>query len=331
MLPAKSSQICATTPTLILGAFCKLANTRMATHLHTSTAAKVHAENDSLFVQLGQRRVPLTAKYDSLWAELPLVQKFLPFQQWAQRLSNQLDTTVTGSQLEVHGVQVTDIDYFGPGCIGFVKFKADIKWIDDVDGGSNRAGTGPSVPGIVFCRGGAVAVLLIVRPLGHSRGSAVEEGLLPTQDQWVVLTMQPRVPIGALEEMALPAGMLDGDSNFSGVAAKELQEECGIQLAASDLIDLTDYRLQDEDHGIDASTLGLHPSAGGCDEFIRLFLCEKELPLEQIQALQGREGGLRSKGERIQVRLVPLQDLWRSTRDMKALAALALYQQRRQL
>ncbi|EGF80123.1 hypothetical protein BATDEDRAFT_19558 [Batrachochytrium dendrobatidis JAM81] len=273
-----------------------------------------------MFIQLGKWRVPLTAKYEALRPQLTLVQAFKPFQEWVQRLGHQLDTTSTGKQLVVHGVQITDVDYFGKGRIGFVKFHADIRWADHADG--------VPVPGIVFCRGGAVAILLIVRP--------IESESEPTREpqEWAVLTVQPRLPIGLLQETALPAGMLDGDSNFSGVAAKELQEECGITLASSDLIDLTNYKLLDDDAcasdcSVDRVEDGLYPSAGGCDEQIRLFLCEKQMPMEQIQALQGREAGLRSEGERIQVRLVPLQDLWRSTRDMKALAALALYQQQR--
>nr|KAJ3421366.1 hypothetical protein HK105_003757 [Polyrhizophydium stewartii] len=203
--------------------------------------------------------------------------------------------------------------------IGFVKFTAGIRWAED----------GKPLPGIVFCRGGAVAVLLIVRPSDAAAAVADQGG--NDDDSWVVLTVQPRLPVALLEDPALPAGMLDGDSNFAGVAAKELEEECGIRMTAEDLVDLTSFRTLDEgdDEGAGVDETGLFPSAGGCDEFIRLFLCEKRLPLAQIRELEGREAGLRDEGERIRVKLVRLRDLWRSTRDMKALAALALYGIRR--
>eukprot|EP00842_Homolaphlyctis_polyrhiza_P004132 jgi/Hompol1/471/HPOL_002502-RA len=270
----------------------------------------------SLVVQLGRISVPLTAKHAILEPALPAVLSFVPFQNWTRQLASQLERSSVGERIKVHSIQVSDIDYFGKR-IGFVKFAADIRWIDD----------GQPLPGIVFCRGGAVAVLLIVRPTGAAKASEASS----SDDAYVVLTVQPRLPIAALEEAALPAGMLDGDRNFAGVAAKELEEECGIKISSNDLIDLTGHRTVDEvglaDDEFNPATTGLFPSAGGCDEFIRLFLCEKEMPLEQIRQLEGREAGLRDEGERISVRIVPLRDLWRSTRDMKALAALALYQQ----
>ena len=37
----------------------------------------------------------------------------------------------------------------------------------------------------------------------------------------------------------IPAGMLDGESNFVGVAAKELKEETGIEITAEKLINMT--------------------------------------------------------------------------------------------
>lgn len=52
------------------------------------------------------------------------------------------------------------------------------------------------------------------------------------EEDKVILTLQPRVPVPHLSFPELPAGMLDGSGNFSGTAAKEIKEEIGLLLYA---------------------------------------------------------------------------------------------------
>lgn len=91
----------------------------------------------------------------------------------------------------------------------------------------------------MFLRGDAVAILLIVN------------GML-------LLTKQFRVPVGQFTIEA-PAGMVDESSNFAGVAAKELKEECGIEIHQDEMKYLQDIFI----------------SPGGSDEVIHLFYVEK--------------------------------------------------------
>lgn len=244
-------------------------------------------------LRIGRFIVPLVAKHQYIESHLEAIIDFPAFKQWVQRLSTQLSQS--SATITVHQVTVTDLDLFGTDRIGFVKFNADIRWAD-----------GTKIPGIVFCRGPAVAVFLVIQSSDSSNDN----------QRWVVLVRQPRIPIATLDCLELPAGMMDDCDNFAGVAAKELQEECGIELKSTDLIDMT-HRWPNS---------GLVPSGGGCDEFIKLFYCEKKLPWSIIQSLEGREGGLRDHGERIQVTLVKYEDVWRKTNDMKALASIALYE-----
>jgi ADP-sugar diphosphatase len=66
------------------------------------------------------------------------------------------------------------------------------------------------IPGIVLLRGDAVAVLIrVISPVGKS---------------YALLVQQARIPLGHLSALELPAGMLDGSSNFMGTAAQELKE-----------------------------------------------------------------------------------------------------------
>jgi hypothetical protein len=108
----------------------------------------------------------------------------------------------------------------------------------------------PQLPGAIFLRGGSVAILLILEE---------EEG----GEEWVVPTVQPRVPASSLEFVELPAGMLD-DSSLTGAAAKEIQEECGIEIPADELLDLTQLALgKFVDGGEEKLQTAVYPSPGG--------------------------------------------------------------------
>ncbi|GJN01058.1 hypothetical protein PR202_ga18293 [Eleusine coracana subsp. coracana] len=188
---------------------------------------------------------------------------------------------------------VQGVDMFGKR-VGFLKFKADV--VDEE--------TKTKVPGIVFARGPAVAVLILLESKGQT---------------YAVLTEQVRVPVGKFI-LELPAGMLDDEKgDFVGTAVREVEEETGIKLNLEDMVDLTAL--------LDPSTgQRMFPSPGGCDEEISLFLYRGSVDEETIGALQGKETGLRDHGELIKLRVVPYSQLWRSTADAKALCAIALYE-----
>lgn len=148
------------------------------------------------------------------------------------------------------------------------------------------------------------------------------------KEKKALLTIQPRIPAGSLSFAEIPAGMLDDSGTFAGGAAKEIQEETGISVLHSELIDMTSLALQSVPESADGESLqmAVYPSPGGSDEFIPLFLCQKRMPRGQIEALQGKLTGLREHGEKITLRVVELEEVWKvGGRDGKTLAAWALY------
>ncbi|XP_010433965.1 PREDICTED: nudix hydrolase 14, chloroplastic [Camelina sativa] len=214
------------------------------------------------------------------------------FKNWLRNLESEsgilADGTMTLKQLLIQGV-----DMFGKR-IGFLKFKADI--FDNE--------TGQKVPGIVFARGPAVAVLILLESDGES---------------YAVLTEQVRVPTGKIV-LELPAGMLDDDKgDFVGTAVREVEEEIGIKLKKEDMVDLTAFLDPSTGHKI-------FPSPGGCDEEMSVFLYRGQVEQETIRHLQGKETGLREHGEFIKVRLIPYRELWRKTADAKVLVSIGLYE-----
>ncbi|KAB5564427.1 hypothetical protein DKX38_004481 [Salix brachista] len=230
------------------------------------------------------------------------------FKQWLKNLESQNGILATGSFL-LKQVLVQGVDMFGQR-MGFLKFKADI---------FNKE-TGVKIPGVVFARGPAVTVLILLDSEGET---------------YAVLTEQVRVPTGRLV-LELPAGMLDADKgDLVGTAVREVEEETGIHLTLGDMVDLTAF--------LDPSTGGrVFPSPisvnvdnhyamtgqaqGGCDEEISVFLYRGCVGKEIITQLQGKETGLREAGELIKVHVVPYKKLWRITADAKVLMAIALYE-----
>lgn len=232
----------------------------------------------------------------------------------------------------LRGITVQAVDYFGAQKLGFVKFRADVSNDD-----------GDRLPGSVFLRGGSVGMLVSCSARWTcafaDRGTTVKLILQPddlpdsgssNDEKHVVLTVQPRIPAGSLAFTELPAGMIDEHGSFAGAAAKEILEETGLVIKQDELVDLSSLTLLNQDEKADrgeALQNAVYPSPGGCDEFIPLFLCEKRLPRQDIQQIQGKFTGLRKEGEMITLKLVPLSRLWQeAARDAKALSAWALYQ-----
>ena len=146
-------------------------------------------------------------------------------------------------------------------------------------------------------------------------------------EKHVILTLQPRIPAGSLFLAELPAGMLDDAGTFAGGAAKEIEEETGLEVPASELINMTELALSgatsDENECLQC---GVYPSPGGCDEFVPIFLWQKRIPREQMKEWYGKLTGIRHHGEKITLVLCPLEKVWRQGgRDAKVLAAWALY------
>ncbi|RKO85042.1 NUDIX hydrolase domain-like protein [Blyttiomyces helicus] len=244
------------------------------------------------------RTIPLTIAPGTDAIDLDEVKAFPPFKEWVAALGKEMDESEVAERVDVRGVVITSVDRFKNNNLGFLKFTANVQWTD-----SPRT----TLPGIIFSRGPSVAILLLLYPP-------------PPHPPHALLTLQPRLAIPSLAFLELPAGMLDGSNQFTGVAARELEEECGITVGESDLVDLVGLANGGEGGGV------VYPSPGGCDESVRLFLCRKEVGVEELRRLEGRRGGLREEGERIELRVVPVGELWRATRDMKALAALALWE-----
>jgi ADP-sugar diphosphatase len=238
------------------------------------------------------------------------------FKTWHKTISHSLflqskpNHEFNKSPYKLREIIVQSVDWFGSGekkRLGFVKFQAQI-----------TNDNGEHLPGAVFMRGSSVAMLLVLQPAD-----------VPDTDEsekHVLLTVQPRLAAGSLAFPEIPAGMLDDAGSFAGGAAKEIEEETGLVVKDEDLIDMTALALQDE-NSAEQLQKGVFTTPGACDEFVPIFYYQKKLPRKELEEFRGKLTGLRDEGEKITLKVVKLEDLWREgARDAKTLSAWALYQ-----
>ncbi|KAK9367433.1 hypothetical protein V1509DRAFT_626633 [Lipomyces kononenkoae] len=245
------------------------------------------------------------------------VQKFQPFVRWFTRLQTSLRTTpVKGGATHVEPtfyrlrkVDIQSADFFGQARnkLGFLKLKATVE--DDY---------GRTLPGVVFLRGQSVAILVLIYPSPNPEADNPSD--YDDSKANVILTIQPRIAGATMNSVEIPAGMFDPDDipedggSLSFTAQRELKEECGISINANDMKPLYTY------------DGGIYTSAGASDEQIQFFYCKKLMRESDIKDLQGKFGGAPKEiGERITLRIVPLNQLLTATQDAKAIIASALY------
>jgi len=180
--------------------------------------------------------------------DLNLATQATPFKEWLEKFNT--------TDMQLNRVHFQSIDMFGKK-VGFLKFVAYVEK------------DGKSLPGIVFMRGPAVAILTIL--------------VDPTGKEFVLCTNQARVPVGDYL-LEVPAGMIDEGGNFKGQVALEMKEETGIEIKDHNLKDLTELAYGKRYQGI-------MPSPGGCDEYLKLFVYREQLSKEKNYRARGQTYG----------------------------------------
>ncbi|KAF3765164.1 hypothetical protein M406DRAFT_322928, partial [Cryphonectria parasitica EP155] len=238
------------------------------------------------FVLEGYGKVPVKAP----GLEKDQLEEWPAFKNWFSTLNSSLALQSRPSHpfhkdpYRLKSIDIDSYSMFGER-IGFLKLTADVS-----------TASGSRLPGVVFLRGPAVAMLVVLIPDDQPEGSF--------EEAYVILTVQPRIAAGSLRFVELPAGMLDDKSNFAGAAAQEIEEELGMVIKEEELTCLSDKaaeirRARDADSKPNAVDLqetlpfAMYPSAGGCDEYIKIFSHEKRVRRDTLQEWEGKYGGLR--------------------------------------
>ena len=115
--------------------------------------------------------------------------------------------------------------------------------------------------------------------------------------------------------MELPVALVDEDGDsLIGPQATELEEACDLSLKESQLINLT-QRAYENSSIHNAS--GLCPSLGNCSEFIKIMYVRKDMTRVRLKKMRKRLSQMREEGAPMTLRVVPLEDVWKVSADMK--------------
>jgi ADP-sugar diphosphatase len=171
-------------------------------------------------------------------------------------------------------------------------FGSNVGFVDLVVDCSLKDEESKKLPGYVFLRGKAVAILMIIN------------------EKYMLLTKQFRTPAGKFMIEA-PAGMLDESGFVVGTAAKEIEEETGIKISLNDLISLG----------------SIYPSPGGCDEEILLFYCKLTRSDRELEDILSKTYGEENSHEQISLALWELnkENIVKS-QDAKLISAAFTYE-----
>ncbi|KAK6538511.1 hypothetical protein TWF694_010092 [Orbilia ellipsospora] len=251
--------------------------------------------------------------------------EFPAFKSWISRLTSALRPENNPAGYTLRCIEITNVVRFSSSKIGFVMLNAEVRDpLDEV-----------KLPGAVLLRGPSVAILALLHPKGT-----------PKDNLYAILTIQPRLPGASTSLAEIPAGMLDDQGSFVSAAARELEEEVGIKISEDKLINLSELALENSpllNQGSEKESIGLgdappvgmnktdqkldgiFSSAGLLDEIITYHAFVHEIPEEELEQWKGKLTGLRHKGERITLKLVKFEVLWKATRDSMALCAWALW------
>jgi len=204
-------------------------------------------------------------------------------------------------KFDLKTINLTDVDFFGsssnPDKLGFLKFNCDVY---------NKLGE--PIDGIVFLRGDCGAVLIVVTDeLGNEH---------------ILLTEQPRIPIGGYKE-EIVSGIFDsriGNTVFNSVLKEKIREETSLEL---------------DENGENYSPLGEFTlSGGGSDEKVHLAVLDTQLESEKIEAMKLMQLGEQNSNEKIRLKFYPVetfeQELPRSS-DAKTSLAWLRYKNARNL
>ncbi|MEZ4901709.1 MAG: NUDIX domain-containing protein [Spirosomataceae bacterium] len=156
---------------------------------------------------------------------------------------------------------------------------------------------GDKIPPICFLKGEVLCVLVCL----------IDE---VTKEKYLLLVKQRRICDGSIT-YEHPAGMLDSEADAYKVAAKEVQEETGIEITKSQLVQLLEFPA--------------YPSSGTCDEAMYYFYCELTLPLEKIKAYNNNFMGEASEHERIVTCVLPFVEAHQHLNNVNGLLLNFLY------
>jgi len=162
-----------------------------------------------------------------------------------------------------------------------------------------EAADGSSPAQICFLRGDSVSMLVVL---------VAEE----TDEKFVLLVRQRRLCDGSMT-YEHPAGMIEEGEEPAAVAARELEEECGLDVQPDELRPLFDRPL--------------YSMSSNSDERLFFFCLERRLPEADIRAMHGKSEGKEEEDEQTRLEVHSFPEAHRLVNNLHGVLGHLLYLQ----
>ncbi len=272
-------------------------NKKMETNSINNDKKKVKDQRDEiestlLHFAFREKQVPVSYNSTITHDIIKLAIASNMFQGWIENTSR-----VFGSKsIELYGVEIESVHMIG-GRVDCINMKVESDLTDE-----DEAIQDEMIKEFCCLRDHAVGILVELH--------CVEDDTI-----WTVLVDQPRLNVGAVSALELPVGLVDEDGDsIIGTEAKEVESICHLSLRQSELINLTQRAY--ESSCVFNST-GLCPSLSNCSEFIKILYSRKEITKSELKVMRKRLSQIREEGAAMSLRVVPLEDMWKVSADMK--------------
>lgn len=200
--------------------------------------------------------------------------------------SQQLDENI-----KINAVDIITADIFPGNRIGF--FEANINYTSNSHNDTSR----------IMMSGGSASIVVLIR-------------CTQTNEIHTVLVRQPRIGSGQLI-YEYPAGLTDDSTDFRLTAVRELEEECGIIASVDEVININDLVYE--------KNLKFYTNAQMFYEEASVFLVVKKMSIEEIKAIEGRNGGV-DEEEQITLHVSLFNDVINLTPDPATISITFLLQ-----
>ena len=153
-------------------------------------------------------------------------------------------------------------------------------------------------------------------------GLLLELVCIEDESSWSVLVDKPRVPVGSVSALELPVGKIDyEDERLFGFEIAQIEEAFGLEINMNMLTNLSEAAYE---YNHLNNELGMCPSPSVSGEHVKIMHLRKEISKDHLLMMRSKFSQQREEGALISLRVVPIQEMWKVSADMKIMCALFL-------
>lgn len=143
--------------------------------------------------------------------------------------------------------------------------------------------------------------------------------------QWSLLVDRPSLPIGRPTALELPSITFDNvSSTYMGDAIRPMRHLCDIEVEEHELVNLTE-ETYNEKSGL-TNVIGMTPDPAKSSESFKFLYLSKRVTKKKLQQIRKNTSEARQDGasENSALWVIPTNDIWKVSTDMKVMCALFL-------